>query len=51
MPDQALLDVRTGLLRDARPDAEVTVVPGAGHWLFYEAADWFNEKLRQILTP
>jgi pimeloyl-ACP methyl ester carboxylesterase len=49
MPDAALLAVRTELLRKARPDAEVAVVPGAGHWLFYEAADRFNAMLRQIV--
>ncbi len=49
MDDQALLAARIGLLRETRPDAAVTVVPGAGHWLFYEAADLFNGKFRQIL--
>ncbi|MDP7547162.1 MAG: alpha/beta fold hydrolase [Alphaproteobacteria bacterium] len=50
MDDQALLAARTGLLREARPDAAVAVIPGAGHWLFYEAADLFNEKFQQILA-
>jgi pimeloyl-ACP methyl ester carboxylesterase len=50
MPDRALLDVRIGLLRETCPDAEIAVIPEAGHWLFYEAADGFNERLRQILT-
>jgi len=50
MQDSALLDIRTGLMRKARPDAEIAVIPGAGHWLFYEAADQFNEKIRQILA-
>jgi pimeloyl-ACP methyl ester carboxylesterase len=50
MDDQALLDARIGLLREARPDAAVAVIPGAGHWLFYEAADLFNGKYRQILA-
>ncbi len=50
MPDQALLDARIGLLRDARPDAEVEVIPDAGHWLFYEAADRFNETFGKILA-
>jgi len=50
MDDKALLAARIGLLRDARPDAAVEIIPGAGHWLFYEAADLFNAKFRQILA-
>jgi len=50
MDDHALLAARTGLLQKARPDAAVEVIPGAGHWLFYEAADLFNEKFQQILA-
>jgi pimeloyl-ACP methyl ester carboxylesterase len=50
MPDQALLEARIGLLREARPDAEVAVVSGAGHWLFYEASDRFNETFGKILA-
>ena len=50
MDDQALLAARIGLLREARPDVVVEVIPGAGHWLFFEAADLFNEKFRQILA-
>ena len=50
MPDRALLNVRIGLLREARPDAEITVIPHAGHWVFYEATDRFNAALLRILA-
>jgi pimeloyl-ACP methyl ester carboxylesterase len=45
MTDRAMLDTRIGLLRQARPDAPVTVLPGVGHWAFYEAAPAFNAAL------
>lgn len=50
MADRALLDTRIGLQRQARPDAEVTVIPDAGHWVFYEAADAFNALLLAVLA-
>jgi pimeloyl-ACP methyl ester carboxylesterase len=50
MPDRAMLDVRIALLRQARPDVEVEVIPSAGHWVFYEAAPHFNTALLQILA-
>ncbi len=50
MPDRALLDTRIALLRQARPDAEVEVIPRAGHWVFYEAAERFNATLLRILA-
>jgi pimeloyl-ACP methyl ester carboxylesterase len=28
----------------------MNVIPGAGHWVAYEAADAFNAKLIDILT-
>lgn len=49
MADRALLDVRIVLLRQARPDAGIEVIPRAGHWVFYEAADRFNAALLGIL--
>ena len=49
MADRALLDLRIAALRQARPDARVEVIPGAGHWVFYEAADRFNAALLGIL--
>jgi pimeloyl-ACP methyl ester carboxylesterase len=51
MPDRAMLDVRIALLRQARPDAEIEIVPQAGHWLFYEAAEHFNAAMLRILAP
>ncbi len=50
MPDRAMLDVRLALLRQARPDVEVEVIPHAGHWVFYEAAARFNAALLRILA-
>jgi pimeloyl-ACP methyl ester carboxylesterase len=50
MPDRAMLDIRMGLLRQARPDVEIEVIPHAGHWVFYEAADAFNTALLRILA-
>ncbi len=50
MPDRALLNVRIGLLRQARPDVEIEVIPHAGHWVFYEAAERFNAALLRILA-
>ncbi len=38
MADRAMLDVRMALLREARPDVTIEVIPHAGHWVFYEAA-------------
>jgi 2-hydroxy-6-oxonona-2,4-dienedioate hydrolase len=49
MPDRAMLDVRIALLRQARPDVEVEIMPQAGHWVFYEAAERFNAALLRIL--
>ena len=50
MPDAALLEARIGLLRRARPDAAVEVIPDAGHWAFYEAAERCNALLARILA-
>ena len=50
MPDRAMLNVRIGLLRQVRPDAEIEVIPNAGHWVFYEAAECFNAALLRILA-
>ena len=50
MPDAALLEARIGLLRRARPDAVIEVIPDAGHWAFYEAAERCNVLLAQILA-
>jgi pimeloyl-ACP methyl ester carboxylesterase len=50
MADRAMLDVRMGLLRQARPDATIEVLPHAGHWAFYEAPETFNAALLRILA-
>jgi len=39
------LDERARILRGFQPDARFAVVPGAGHWVQYEAADPFNALL------
>jgi pimeloyl-ACP methyl ester carboxylesterase len=41
---------RIDLFRALQPDFEMNVIPGAGHWVAYEAADAFNAKLIDILT-
>jgi pimeloyl-ACP methyl ester carboxylesterase len=40
---------REQLLRSIRPDVVVTLVPGAGHWLAYEAAETFNSLLARLI--
>ncbi len=44
------LRVRLDILREARPDTAVHVIPGAGHWVMYEAADAFNAALEGLLA-
>ncbi|HEX7970451.1 MAG TPA: alpha/beta fold hydrolase [Stellaceae bacterium] len=39
------VDDRRDLLRRAQPDAVFAVIPDAGHWVMYEAADAFNRVL------
>jgi len=50
LADRDMLNTRVGLLRNARPDAEIAVVPDAGHWLSYEAAAWFNQHLAGVVA-
>ncbi len=38
------LDWRASQIRSVRPDVNFETVPGVGHWLQYEAADWFNQR-------
>lgn len=47
MPD---ITLRTDALRRARPDARIALVPGAGHWVAYEAADQVNALFREWLA-
>jgi pimeloyl-ACP methyl ester carboxylesterase len=42
------LDDRARALRNVQPDARFEVIPGAGHWVQYEAADKFNRLLADI---
>ena len=46
-----LLDQRQALLRELDPAAAFATVPGAGHWVQYEAADVFNVILEDMLSP
>ncbi len=42
---------RIDLFRALQPNFEMNIVPGAGHWVAYEAAEAFNERLIKILSP
>jgi len=42
------LDDRARVLRNIQPDAQFEVIPGAGHWVQYEAADRFNPLLAEL---
>jgi pimeloyl-ACP methyl ester carboxylesterase len=42
------LDDRARALRNVQPDARFEVIPGAGHWVQYEAAHKFNRLLADI---
>lgn len=35
---------REAQIKSARPDATFETVPGVGHWVQYEAPDWFNQR-------
>jgi 2-hydroxy-6-oxonona-2,4-dienedioate hydrolase len=39
------VEERRDMLRHIQPDAFFAVIPGAGHWVMYEAADAFNRTL------
>ena len=41
---------RIDLFRALQPDFEMNLIPGAGHWVAYEAADAFNAKLIEVLA-
>jgi pimeloyl-ACP methyl ester carboxylesterase len=43
------LDERAATLRRFQPAARFEVIPGAGHWVQYEAADRFNPLLAEIV--
>ena len=44
------VEERRDLLRGIQPDAFFAVIPGAGHWVMYEAADAFNRVLLDRLA-
>ena len=41
---------RVEVLRAHRPDADIRLLPGTGHWAAYESADVVNPILRQMLA-
>lgn len=41
---------RVAILRSIRPDVQVRLIPGAGHWVAYEDAESFNRILHEILA-
>ena len=41
---------REALLRALQPRSRFRIIPGAGHWVAYEAADEFNATLSELLT-
>ena len=43
------LDDRARALRSVQPDARFEVIPGAGHWVQYEAAERFNPLFAEIV--
>jgi pimeloyl-ACP methyl ester carboxylesterase len=44
------LEIRQRLFREARPDAEIRIIPDAGHWVAYEAAAQINAVLWAFST-
>jgi pimeloyl-ACP methyl ester carboxylesterase len=44
------LEARRTVLTARRPDVEFRVVPGAGHWVIYEAAGTMNRMLLEIFS-
>lgn len=44
------VQLRIDLVHDMRADARTEVIPGAGHWVSYEAAEAFNAALARILA-
>jgi pimeloyl-ACP methyl ester carboxylesterase len=40
---------RVAALRELRPDADVRIIPGAGHWVAYEVPEQFNDMLLEML--
>ena len=47
---RGMLESRAAVLREADPSAPFHVIPRAGHWVAYEAADAFNATLLGLLA-
>ena len=45
----AIKGKRIDLFTALQPDFRMHIIPGAGHWVAYEAADAFNAKLVEVL--
>jgi pimeloyl-ACP methyl ester carboxylesterase len=41
---------RIDIFRGVQPDFQMHLIPGAGHWVAYEAADAFNRRLIDVLA-
>jgi pimeloyl-ACP methyl ester carboxylesterase len=48
---EGVLEEIRRLLQSLQPGAGLTVIPRAGHWVQYEAADGFNDALVRLLQP
>jgi len=44
-PAATSLEERCAVLRSLRPEVDIRIIPHAGHWVAYEAADQFNNIL------
>ena len=45
------VEERKRILQDIQPQARFAVVPGAGHWVQFEAADEFNRLIAEFASP
>lgn len=48
-PAAGSLPERAAALKALRPEARVAIIPGAGHWVAYEAADAFEAALHAMI--
>jgi 2-hydroxy-6-oxonona-2,4-dienedioate hydrolase len=42
---------RKAFLQQIQPQSSFDIVPGAGHWVQYEAHETFNRRLRELVQP